>query len=170
MMFYLIAISFLAIAGATVGWRLGLKRKASDPTQAWRPVDIPAFYMLVDPSETGFLAEQLPKAEFRCHHRRRMAVAWEYLGHLSHNARLVVHTGQMMQAMSAAPNSEVEKVIGQAVSARREILRMQFRVAQWYVFPGMHVDLLPGLQSYRDMEASSGPLVRPVEAEVQWVH
>lgn len=170
MLFYLIAIGFLAIAATTVGRRFGLKRNAGDPNQAWRPVDVPAFYMLVDPSETGFLAEQLPQAEFRRHHRRRMATAWEYLGHLSHNARLVVHTGQMMLAMSAGPNVEIEKVIELAVSARQEILRMQFRVAQWYVFPGMHVDLLPGLQSYRDMEASSGPLVRPIEVEAQWVH
>ena len=170
MTYYLISIGFVILAAAAVVWRAHFARQGADPILAWQAVDLPSFYMLLEPSEVEFLKEQLQPPEFRRHYRRRLKTAWEYLGRISHNARLVVHTGQMMQAMSASPNFEAQQLVEQAVQVRTEVLRMQLRVALSFAVPGLRLDVLPGLQHYRDMEVNSAPLVQPVEALPRWVH
>lgn len=171
MVYYLIAIGFVVLAAGTAwAWRARSTRHGPDPNAGWRPVDVASLKTLLDPGEMEFLRDQLTPEEFRRHHRRRMRVAWRYLGRLAHNARLVVHAGQLIQAMSEATNVQAQQVVNQAVQVRTEILRMQFRVAAWYALPGLRPDVLPALQHYFELEQVSTPLVRPVESTANWVH
>jgi hypothetical protein len=162
--FALVVLAVLIYALRRHGSQL---QSMEDFRSRWQRVDVEAFANLVDPSEERFLKENLPAREFRRLQRKRLLVAWEYLGRVGRNAQLMIQAGQIIQAHNQGEEAERARLhVEAAIRLRTLVFLAQCSLALQIAVPSSKARLEKVLRQYSDAAHSFDNVLDPGVATV----
>ncbi len=105
------------------------------------PLDLNAFYSLMDRQDEDFLRRKLPRNEFFRLKRSRIQVAWKYVNRISNNSAAVLR-GAGMARLDADPNvaEAAAQVTDLATQIRTQCLVAFAKLAAEFVFPSLQLN------------------------------
>jgi len=159
---FVAALVVLAIFAYAVRRHRAQLRSLDDFRARWRKVDVEAFANLVDPTEERFLREHLSPGEFRRLRRQRLHVAWEYLGRVSQNARLMVQAGQIISRHNTGDDAvRARQHVATAIRLRTLVLMAQCGLVAEMVLPWRSAPLENVVSLYSDAAHSFDNVLDP---------
>jgi hypothetical protein len=169
MMIALILVVLAALSLVFMFWvakgRSSAISRVADLPRHLRLVDIHAFRVLVDPSETQFLWSKLPRAEFRKIQRQRLRAAVQYITCAADNAAVLLRIGE---AARRSPDSSVaeagERLVNAAIRLRIFSFQVMLKLSFEMIHPGARVsggDLAESYERMTSLVFLLGRLQRP---------
>jgi hypothetical protein len=155
----IIAIILVVAAALSLAFMLWVAKgrssainRVEDLPRRIRPVDIQAFRVLVDPSETQFLWSKLPRAEFRRIQRQRLRAAVQYIACAAQNAAVLVRIGEAARHSSDPSVAAAgEKLVSAAIRLRIFSFQAMLKLHLEMILPGAHVSAGDLAESYERM-------------------
>jgi len=148
----LVALAFLALLFLFRAARgFTSSRRAEDPAQQLRPVDVEAFRNLIDPDEEEFLRSHLPRADFRKIRRERLRAAVDYISCAAHNAAVLL---PLAEAARQSPDPTTAQAAQNLIDNAIRLRLYAFRAIPWLyvsmIFP-RRFSPLPVVENYERM-------------------
>lgn len=126
------------------------------------PMDLTAFYALVDREDEVFLRQRLPRRQFSRLKRERIAVIWKYVGRMADNSAAFL---RMYSIALQDPDPKVAEtaaqIIDEATQLRTRCLVAFSKLMVEFFFPSMQltpVVLAPKYESLRENIVRLGAL------------
>jgi hypothetical protein len=116
-----------------------VRRRAENPAEQLRFVDLESFRNLIDPTEEQYLRSRLLPEDFRKVQRERIQAAIDYIGCAAHDA------GVLLNLAEAAHHSSDPEIAAMATRLTDNALRL--RIYAWQAIAKLYLALLlPSLQ------------------------
>ncbi len=145
------ALSLVFMLWAAKGRSAAISRVEDLPRRI-RPVDIQAFRLLVDPSETQFLRATLSGGDFRRIQRQRLRVAVQYISCAAQNAAVLVRIGESARRSPDPSIAEAgEKLVNTAIRLRIFSFQAMLKLYLEMIMPGLRVSAGDLAESYERM-------------------
>lgn len=132
-----------------------------------RPLDLAAFYTVMDREDEIFLQQRLPRREFFRLKRQRIGVIWKYVKRMSDNSGVVMRVAGMARQDPDPKVAEAAlQVVNQATQLRTLCLIAFSKLAMEFMVPSMQLTpavLAPKYESLRQNLVRLGAL-HPREA------
>ena len=154
-----IVLALLALALFYVGFRSRRKQAANRPV---RPLDLTAFYTLLDRDDEAFLREKLSRRQFFQLKRLRIKVTWKYVRRIADNSATVLRLAALTR-LDPDPNvaQAAAEVADLATHIRVQCLVALAKLAAEFAFPSMQLTpavLAPKYESLRQNLSRLGSL------------
>jgi hypothetical protein len=126
------------------------------------PMDLEAFYAILDREDEAFLRRKLPYREFARLKRERVTVTWKYVGRISDNSAAVLRmTSTALQDPDPKVAEAAAQIIDLATQIRTQCLIAFSKLAVEFMFPSMQLTpavLAPKYESLRENIVRLGAL------------
>jgi hypothetical protein len=126
------------------------------------PLDLTAFYSLLDREDELFLRQRLPRREFSRIKREKIAVTWKYVNRISNNSAVVLKDAGMARLDPDPKIAEAAlQTVDLATQIRTQCLVAFSKLAVEFMFPSMQLTpavLVPKYESLRENVARLGSL------------
>jgi hypothetical protein len=127
-----------------------------------RPLDLSAFYAVLDREDEIYLRRKLPRREFSRLKRERIAVTWKYVTRMSDNSAAVLRlTSTALQDPDPKVAEAAAQTIDLATQIRTTCLIAFSKLAVEFTFPSMQLTpavLAPKYESLRENVVRLGAL------------
>jgi hypothetical protein len=127
-----------------------------------RPLDLGAFYALVDREDEVFLRKRLSRREFSRLKRKKIGVMWQYVGRISDNSAAVLRlVGMARQNPDPKVAEAALQIVNLATQIRTQCLIAFSKLAVEFMFPSMQLTpavLAPKYESLRENVVRLGAL------------
>jgi len=129
-----------------------------------RPVDMPAFRNLIDPTEEDYLREHLPAREFRAIQRQRLRATLEYVQRTAGNAAILLRVGEAARRdhdpeVAAAARALVNNALRLRMNAMLAMVALYGRI----VMPGARISVGRVTDAYENLTQALVRLARLVD-------
>lgn len=144
-------LGLVIIVGLTI--KRSLQISGSDRREI-QPIDIHAFRILVDPTETDYLRRRLPAAQFRRVQRERLRATAAYIQVAGRNAALLAVMGQAALTAGDSRTAEAARqLVDNALLLRRNALYALFRIHVALGWPSSGLAAAPVLRGYEQLSS-----------------
>lgn len=115
-------------------------RRKHAAERGMQPLDLGAFYTLMDRQDEVFLRERLSKKEFFHLKRLRISVTWKYVNRISDNSAAVMRqVGMVRQGGDPQVAETAMQVADLATQIRKQCLIAFAKLAAEFVFPSLQL-------------------------------
>ena len=135
---FVITLSLLTLTFFFVALRSRRKHVVARGVQ---PLDLSAFYALMDREDETFLCEKLPRRQFFRLKRLRIGVTWKYVNRISDNSAVVL---RMVGMVRQDPDPDVAATAAQladlATQVRMQCMVAFAKLAAEFLFPSIQLN------------------------------